>query len=162
MRSWWGCERGFGGAMNPNPMPTARKPRSPTKHHNPTDPGGAIQASPMAAPTASTVKNTRRTRSRSEHRFVSSASAAARFAGGSISMAASLAQPEPCGSPTDVSCGSVFTMQLVANQPMGKQGRQQEPETTPEHDALIRDVAEDARREPERFLKDSVVPEGGE
>jgi hypothetical protein len=53
-------------------------------------------------------------------------------------------------------------MHLTAKKPMGKQARQQEPEPTPEHDALIRDVAEDARREPERFLKDSVVPEGGE
>jgi hypothetical protein len=30
------------------------------------------------------------------------------------------------------------------------------------HDALIRDVAEDARTEPERYLKETIVPEGGE
>ena len=29
-------------------------------------------------------------------------------------------------------------------------------------DALLREIAEDARREPERFLDDSRVPEGGE
>lgn len=31
-----------------------------------------------------------------------------------------------------------------------------------DHDALLRAIAEDARREPERFLKDSIVPKGGE
>ena len=32
----------------------------------------------------------------------------------------------------------------------------------PEHEALLREIAEDARREPERYLADSVVPKGGE
>ena len=31
-----------------------------------------------------------------------------------------------------------------------------------EHEALLEDVAADARREPQRFLDDSRVPEGGE
>jgi hypothetical protein len=30
------------------------------------------------------------------------------------------------------------------------------------HDALIRDIAADARIEPERYLKETIVPEGGE
>jgi len=41
------------------------------------------------------------------------------------------------------------------------------PDTLPsddasEHEALLRDVAADARVEPQRFLDDSRVPEGGE
>jgi hypothetical protein len=35
-------------------------------------------------------------------------------------------------------------------------------EEVSEHEALLRDVAADARREPQRFLDDSRVPEGGE
>jgi hypothetical protein len=35
---------------------------------------------------------------------------------------------------------------------------------TPEaqREAILRDIADDARREPERFLEESRVPEGGE
>jgi hypothetical protein len=36
------------------------------------------------------------------------------------------------------------------------------PEEAPDHAALLERVAADARREPERYLEDSVVPEGGE
>jgi len=32
----------------------------------------------------------------------------------------------------------------------------------PQHETLLREIAEDARREPERFLADARVPEGGE
>jgi transposase len=53
-------------------------------------------------------------------------------------------------------------MQVIAKKSTEKQERQPKPEATPEHDALIREVAEDARREPERFLADSIVREGGE
>jgi hypothetical protein len=31
-----------------------------------------------------------------------------------------------------------------------------------QREAVLRDIAEDARREPERFLEESRVPEGGE
>jgi hypothetical protein len=31
-----------------------------------------------------------------------------------------------------------------------------------QREAILRDIAEDARREPERYLGDSRVPEGGE
>ena len=30
------------------------------------------------------------------------------------------------------------------------------------HDAVLREIAEDARVAPERYLQDSIVPEGGE
>jgi hypothetical protein len=36
------------------------------------------------------------------------------------------------------------------------------PERTPDHDALMREIAADARTEPERYLAESIVPEGGE
>ena len=43
------------------------------------------------------------------------------------------------------------------------QERSAHPETPlPEHEALLREIAEDAQHEPERFLADSVVPKGGE
>jgi hypothetical protein len=31
-----------------------------------------------------------------------------------------------------------------------------------QREAILREIAEDARREPERFLQESRVPEGGE
>ncbi len=39
-----------------------------------------------------------------------------------------------------------------------------EPADLPEspHAALLREIAADARREPERYLADSIVPRGGE
>lgn len=49
-----------------------------------------------------------------------------------------------------------------ATKSIEKKGTHRQPESTPEHDALIREVAEDARQEPERFLQDSIVKEGGE
>ncbi|EYF00995.1 hypothetical protein [Chondromyces apiculatus] len=37
-----------------------------------------------------------------------------------------------------------------------------ESDRTALHDALLREIAKDARQEPERYLQDSIVPEGGE
>jgi hypothetical protein len=48
-------------------------------------------------------------------------------------------------------------VQQQAPEPVSDRGSPQ-----PQLDALLRDIAEDARREPERFLDDSRVPEGGE
>jgi hypothetical protein len=45
-------------------------------------------------------------------------------------------------------------------QPEGHADPSSEPES--QHDLLLREIAEDARREPERYLADSVVPRGGE
>lgn len=36
------------------------------------------------------------------------------------------------------------------------------PEHEGAHDALIREIAEDARISPESYLRDTIVPEGGE
>lgn len=51
-------------------------------------------------------------------------------------------------------------IKLIPRQDTGEDTEARAP--LPDHDALLRDIAADARREPERFLKDSVVPKGGE
>jgi len=46
--------------------------------------------------------------------------------------------------------------QMLPQQPEGP------ADPVPAHEALLREIAEDARREPERYLADSLVPNGGE
>jgi len=55
-------------------------------------------------------------------------------------------------------------MSAPAKKILSHQGHDAEsrPEAAPEHDALLAAIAADARLEPERYLEDSIVPEGGE
>ena len=47
-------------------------------------------------------------------------------------------------------------------EPVRQIDREAPQEERSEHEALLHDVAADARRQPQRFLDDSRVPEGGE